>query len=92
MLNHGLNNLFEKGDNMAQVIELEEKIWQQFSSAAKEEKKNPKRLLTELIQSYLEIREDEKLDKEIKIQAQKSQMDENEAVEFVSQYRNEKAK
>jgi hypothetical protein len=68
----------------------ESPVWKQFETEAKKRRRNPVKLLSEYMKECLEIWEDEKLDEEIRKDAQKSGYTEDDAVELVRQYRREK--
>ncbi len=65
-------------------------VWKQFEAEAKKRRRNPVKLVLELLKEQVEIWEHEKLDDEIRKDAQKSGYTEDEAVELVRQYRREK--
>lgn len=75
---------------MAIEIKLDERLWEEFVQAARKRKRNPISLLTDYIREYLEIQEDRQLDEEIQAEAQSSGYREEDAVEIVRQYRQEK--
>ena len=62
----------------------------EFQKEAKKRRRNPGNLLTEWMREQLEIWEDEKLDQEIKRDAQRSGYTEDDVVELVRQHRREK--
>jgi hypothetical protein len=68
----------------------ESPVWKQFETEAKKRRRNPVKLVLELIKEQVEIWEDEGLDEEIRKDAQKSGYTEDDAVELVRQYRREK--
>jgi hypothetical protein len=45
-------------------IQIEEKLWTQFAAEAKKAKKDPARLLAELLRGYLDQQERERLNRE----------------------------
>lgn len=69
-------------------------LWERFQTEARKRRRNPARLVTEYMRECLEIWEDEKLDEEIRADAQKHtggrNLTDDEAVEIVRQYRREK--
>lgn len=65
-------------------------VWKQFETEAKRRRRNPVKLVLDLIKEQVEIWEDEALDREISIEAKKSGYTEDDAVELVRQYRREK--
>lgn len=68
----------------------ESPVWKQFETEAKKRRRNPVKLVLELLKEQVEIWEDEKLDEEISRDAQKSGYTEDDAVELVRQLRREK--
>ncbi len=65
-------------------------LWDQFQKAARKRKRSPVRLLTEYMRERLESWEDQQLDEEIRRDAQRSGHREEDAVEIVRRYRQEK--
>ncbi len=65
-------------------------IWKQFEAEAKKRRRNPVKIVTDLLKEQMEIWEDESLDREISFEAQRSEYAEDDAVELVRQYRREK--
>ena len=65
-------------------------VWKQFETEAKKRRRNPVKLVLDLLKEQIEIWEDEALDREISREAQKSGYTEEDAVELVRQYRREK--
>lgn len=65
-------------------------VWKQFESEAKKRRRNPVKLLLDLMKEQVEIWEHERLDDEISKEAQKSGYTEDDAVDLVRQYRREK--
>lgn len=65
-------------------------VWKQFETEAKKRRRNPVKLVLDLLKEQIEIWEDETLDCEISRDAQKSGYTEEDAVELVRQYRREK--
>jgi len=68
----------------------ESPVWKQFETEAKKRRRNPVKLVLDLLKEQIEIWEDEALDREISREAQKSGYTEVDAVELVRQYRREK--
>lgn len=68
----------------------ESPVWKQFETEAKKRRRNPVKLVLELVKEQVEIWEHERLDDEIRKDAQKSGYTEDDAVELVRQYRREK--
>ena len=75
---------------MKNEIVFDSAIWEEFQREARKRRRNPVRLITELMREQLEIWEDEKLFREIRRDVQKSGYTEDDAVELVRQYRREK--
>ncbi len=65
-------------------------LWEQFQKAARQRRRSPERLLTDYMRERLEIWEDQRLDEEIRHDAQRSGYREEDAVDIVRQYRREK--
>lgn len=68
----------------------ESPVWKQFEAEAKKRRRNPVNLVLKLIREQVEIWEHERLDDEIRKDAQKSGYTEDDAVELVRQLRREK--
>ena len=68
----------------------ESPVWKQFETEAKKRRRNPVKLVLELLKEQVEIWEHERLDDEIRKDAQKSGYTEDDAVELVRQLRREK--
>lgn len=68
----------------------ESPVWKQFETEAKKRRRNPVKLVLELLKEQMEIWEHEQLDEEIRKDAQKSGYTEDDAVDLVRQYRREK--
>ena len=68
----------------------ESPVWKQFETEAKKRRRNPVKLVLAFVKEQVEIWEDEKLDEEIRKDAQKSGYTEDDAVELVRQLRREK--
>lgn len=75
---------------MAKDIFSESPVWEQFQEAARQRRRNPVRLLTGYMRECLEIWEDQKLDEQIRREAQSGDYHERDAVKIVRQYRHEK--
>jgi hypothetical protein len=65
-------------------------LWEEFQRAARKRRRNPLRLLTDYMRECLEIWEDQKLDEEIRREAQRGGYREQDAVEVVRRHRSEK--
>jgi hypothetical protein len=74
---------------MAKEIKVDPQLWEQFEQAAREQRRNPLRLLAEVVQEYLEIYEDEKLFRQMQRDARKSGYKEEDAVKLVRRVRQE---
>ena len=75
---------------MKNETQFDQTIWDEFQRQAKRRRRNPVKLISELMREQLEIWEDEKLFREMRRDAQKSGYTEDDAVELVKQYRREK--
>ena len=75
---------------MAKDILSESPVWEQFQQEARERRRNPVHLLTGYMRECLEIWEDQKLDEQIRGDAQRTGYHEEGAVEIVRQHRREK--
>lgn len=75
---------------MKNELQLDAAIWEEFQKQAKRRRRNPVTLVTELIREQLEIWEDEKLFREMRRDARKSEYTEDDTVKLVRQYRREK--
>ncbi len=65
-------------------------LWREFEAAARAEKQNPLKILTELMSDYIESRADSALFDEIAEEGFKSGYTEDDAVELVRQARLER--
>jgi hypothetical protein len=61
-------------------------LWEEFQRAARKRRRNPLRLLTDYMRECLEIWEDQKLDEEIRREAQRGGYREQDAVEVVRRH------
>ncbi len=68
----------------------ESPVWKQFETEAKKRRRNPVKFVLDLMKEQVEIWEHERLDEEIRKEAQKSGYTEDDAIELVRQYRREK--
>jgi hypothetical protein len=75
---------------MKKEIVFDSAIWEEFQKQAKKRRRNPAALVVEWMREQLEIWEDEKLDKAIRRDVQRSGYTENDAVEIVRRHRREK--
>lgn len=82
-----LINFVVAGEQMAKDIQVDETLWEQFERAAKEQRRNPVRLLMNYMREYLEMSEDRKLDEEIRRDVRKSGYREAHGVELARQIR-----
>ena len=57
---------------MAKDIQVDAELWEQFEHTAKEQRRNPLRLLSTVLREYIEIQADEKLWRELQKDARKS--------------------
>lgn len=69
---------------------IDSPTWKEFETEAKKRRHNPVKLVMEFISEQMEIWEHERLDEEIRKEAQKSGYTEDDAAELVRQYRREK--
>jgi len=67
-------------------------LWREFEEYARSRRKQPARLLAELMREQLEIAADVALNNEIRRDVQKSGYKEKDAVRIVREYRAEKRK
>ncbi|MBX7224327.1 MAG: hypothetical protein K1Y36_30710 [Blastocatellia bacterium] len=77
---------------MGQPTVLDSPVWEQFQKAARARRRNPVQLLTEYMNECLEIWEDQQMDQDMQKEARSSAYHEDEAVNLVRQYRQEKQK
>ena len=68
----------------------ESPVWKHFEEEARRQGEDPVDLVTKYMNECLEVWEDEGLDEEIRSDARKSGYTEEDAVEIVRQYRQEK--
>jgi predicted transcriptional regulator len=76
---------------MTATVQINVDLWAKFSGMAQKKRKRPNRLLEKVITEYLAIQQDLQLDEAIRQQARKSGFKENDAVEFVRNYRKTQA-
>ncbi len=75
---------------MATNTLIDSPVWKQFEEEARRQGENPVDLVTKYMNECLEVWEDEALDEEISRDVQESGYTEDDAVEIVRQYRQEK--
>lgn len=75
---------------MATNTLTESPVWKHFEEEARRQGEDPVDLITKYMNECLEIWEDEALDDEISADVQKSGYTEDDAVDIVRQYRQEK--
>ena len=75
---------------MATNTLLDSPVWKQFEEEARRQGENPVDLVTKYMNECIEVWEDEALDEEISRDVQQSGYREDDAVEIVRQYRQEK--
>ncbi|MGB7922017.1 MAG: hypothetical protein WCF57_02100 [Pyrinomonadaceae bacterium] len=75
---------------MATNTLIDSPVWKQFEEEARRQGADPVDLVTKYMNECIEIWEDEALDEEISHDVQKSGHTEDDAVEIVRQYRQEK--
>ena len=73
-----------------ETIHIESKLWRDFTIAVQEEGKQPMRVVSRLLREYLEIHKDIALFEKMRASVRGPEMTDEEAVEFVHQYRREK--
>lgn len=71
---------------------IQSDLWREFEEYARSRRRQPARLLAELMREQLEIAADVALNDEIRRQVQKSGYKEKDAVRIVREYRAEKRK
>ncbi len=74
---------------MEQEIKLDAQLPGQLEQVAREQRRNPARLLQEIVREYLEIYEDENLFRQRQHNARRSSYREEDAVDLVRQVRQE---
>ncbi len=75
---------------MEKRILPESTLWSEFQEAARKRRRNPARLLTDYMRECLEVWEDQKLDEEIRREAQRSGYREEDSVDIVRRHRSGK--
>lgn len=73
-----------------ETIRINSQLWRDFTNAVQEEGKKPMRVVSRLLREYLEIRKDTALFEKMRASVRGPEMTDEEAVEFVHQYRREK--
>lgn len=68
----------------------ESTLWSEFQEAAKKRRQNPVRLVTDYMRQCIELWEDQKLDEEIRREAQRSGYREPDFVDIVRRHRSDK--
>ncbi len=71
---------------------IQSDLWREFEEYARSRRRQPARLLAELMREQLEIAADVALNNEIRRDVQKSDYKEKDAVRIVREYRAEKRK
>jgi len=71
---------------------IQSDLWREFEEYARSRRRQPARLLAELMREQLEIAADVALNDEIRREVQKSGYEEKDAVKIVREYRAEKRK
>ena len=69
---------------------VKSELWQEFERQVRAKRKQPTKVLQELLREYLEIQEDIALTEAMRRQARKSGYRESNAVKIVREYRDEK--
>lgn len=73
-----------------ETIHIDSRLWNEFAGAVQKEGKQPLRVVSRLLREYLEIRQDMALFENMRASVRGREMTEEQAVEFVRQYRGEK--
>jgi hypothetical protein len=68
----------------------ESTLWREFQEAAKKRRQNPVRLVGDYMRQCIELWEDQKLDEEIRREAQRSGYREADSVDIVRRHRSNK--
>lgn len=68
-------------------LSLDSALWERFEEAARKRRRDPVRLLKELMKEHLELWEDKKLDRQVRKAALRSGRPEEEAVDLVRRHR-----
>jgi hypothetical protein len=63
------------------------RLWAEFESQARRQRRDPQKMLTDYMRECLEIWEDERLFREMRRQARRSGLKEEDAVEIVREIR-----
>ena len=71
---------------------IQSDLWQEFERKVRAKRKQPTKVLAELMREYLEIQEDIALTEEMRRDVRKSGYKEKDAVRIVREYRAEKRK
>lgn len=69
---------------------MQSDLWRDFEQQVRARRKQPAKVLAELVREYLEIQEDIALTEEMRRDARKSGYREADAVKLVREHRNEK--
>lgn len=75
---------------MNQTIRVDPDLWDEFTVVANRQRKRPKNLVVKLIRDYLQIQKDLTLFVEMRHDLRGREMTDEEAVQFVHDYRREK--
>lgn len=70
----------------------ESTLWSEFQEAAKKRRRNPVRLVTDYMRQCIELWEDQRLDDEIRREAQRSGYREGDSVDIVRRHRSNKGR
>lgn len=73
-----------------ETIHINSRLWNEFAGAVQKEGKQPLRVVSRLLREYLEIRQDTALFESMRASVRGPEMTDEQAVEFVHQYRREK--
>ncbi len=74
---------------MAKAIEFDPQLWKQFEQVAREQRRNPARLLMQVVREYLQMYESEQFFRQLQRDARRSGYKEEDAVGLVRQVRQE---
>jgi len=75
---------------MNQTIRIDPKLWNAFATVAGKQRKSPRNLVVKLIRDYLQVQEAEALFVDMRRDLHGREMSDEEAVQFVHDYRREK--
>lgn len=73
-----------------ELIPINSQLWRDFVAATQQEGEQPLRVVSRMLREYMQIRKDTALFEKMRASVRGREMTEEEAVEFVHQYRREK--